>query len=160
MKSEFELIKKIAEVISLIPECHDFAYILQEYKKDQNTDIAYNKLTAYEAKNLLAKMELDVDEVGNGLEIIGEEELNKFDYWINIGEEFSCIAKNLRSLKKVDSWDNGRPVYMIRVNETNEKSFQTQYANTDINFFSVEDRDAEFLRVKRRLSVFTFIRFL
>lgn len=156
-KNDIDLIKKIGEVLSLIPECHEFAHIIQEYKKDHNPHIAYHKLASYEEKELLSKTELTIEDLDD---LDNEKEKKYFDYWINIGDTFSCKVRQLQSFKTIELWDNNRSVYAIRINETNENSFQTNYANTDIKFFSESERDKEFLRIRRRLSAFTSVRFL
>lgn len=158
MKGDVDLIKKMGEVLSLIPECHDFAHIIQEYKKDNNPDVAYHKLAEYEEKQLLSKHELTVEDLEEGLK--EDKETVYYDYWVNIGENFACRIKHLQSFKTIDLWDNNRAIYAIRINEVNKDSYQSYYANTDIKFFSEHERDKEFLRVRRRLSAFTFIRFL
>src|SRR6266849_5043937 len=149
-KNELDIIKKVSQILSLTQGIFDVAEILSKINQE-SPDQIYHQLAEYE-ENILLK-EIETDEADKDDESIY--------WWVQI-QDFSCIVRALKSFRKIDLWDsiNARNIFIIRVNETRDGSFQIAHANTDVRFYSEDERDKEYLRVQRRLAVFSFIKFL
>lgn len=155
MKTESQLINKLEELLQMVPECYEVSYILSEFKQKGDIDKAFNQLSSYHENVLLSGIEVGED----GIQEDKNKDISFYTYWVNIGD-YSLQVRSLKSLKKEQGWDKGRPYYTIKVNEVKSDGVIGVTVNTEVKFMSETARDKEWDRIHRRLSTFNFIRFL
>ena len=156
MKTEQNLINKISDILQLYPDLFDVASILNEYRKEPNPDSIFHKLAEFEEKKVLDS----IDFTEKGVTDENDTSSEYFIYWINVGDDFSFQVRYLKSLKKTQIWEDDRSYYCIKVNEVAEGQALMVGTNTEVKFFTEELRDEEWRRIKSRLSLFNYIRFL
>lgn len=135
-KIDSDIIYVLCEIIRKLDDDQEMLDIIEGYKSTSDED-TYDLLVSF--------YESMVDRTKN------------VKYYVEIGN-ITLNATALYSFTREESYENGRMVYQIIINKTQD--LKVPYANTSVSFASESYRDAEFNNLKEKLRKFSNIMFI
>lgn len=132
-----DIIYVLCEIIRKLDDDDEMLGIIERYKSNSDDDTYDLLVSFYESM---------------------PDRTRNIKYYIEIGDNISLNVAALYSFTREESYENGRLVYQIIVNKTQD--LKTPYANTTVSFATEDFRDAEFIKLKEKLRKFSNVMFI